>query len=400
MSIRKAEAWWDSNRNRWRINAQKNGIRKTFYSSVHGQRGKREAERKANNWKLGLLDNLREHDPLVSILWESYLSYLKLEKNVGTSTIDQTKKFGRNYILPICGQLQISKLNEGHLQRVLNLAAQKGCLQEHPTRPPKGPLSIKTLRGIRNTEQQFVKWCRINDYTDLILEGLEIHTHVEKTEKEILQPDDLKILFTIDTRLVRGKRVFDEQIYSYRFAVVTGLRPGELLGLRIGDIEGAKLYVRRAINRYGENTKGKNQNARREFGLNSFAKAILQQQLELLCSNGMSLETDQPLFPALNQQSRYNQWKSYAKSNNIAAISCYEMRHTFISLAQNLPEGDLRRLCGQSQNMDTRGVYAHKLNDDDQRIASELDLILGHYLNLQDECNSGVPQRGPNKKAL
>lgn len=80
MSIRKAEAWWDSNRNRWRINAQKNGIRKTFYSSVHGQRGKKEAERKANNWKLGLLDDFRGQAPLVSILWESYLSYLKFGK--------------------------------------------------------------------------------------------------------------------------------------------------------------------------------------------------------------------------------------------------------------------------------------------------------------------------------
>ncbi len=289
MSIRKAEAWWDSNRNRWRINAQKNGIRKTFYSSVHGQRGKKEAERKANNWKLGLLDDFRGQDPLVSILWESYLSYLKFEKNVGTSTIDQTKKFGRNYILPICGQLRISKLNEGH--RVLNLASQRGCLCKNPIRPPKGPLSLKTLRGIRNTEQLFIKWCRIHDYTSLVLEGLEVRSRAEKQEKEILQPEDLRTLFSVDTRLVRGQRVFDDQIYSYRFAVVTGLRPGELQGLHVGDVIDDKLRVRRAINRYDEQTRGKNANARREFGLNSFAQTIVQQQLELLRSEGLPTRT-------------------------------------------------------------------------------------------------------------
>lgn len=169
--------------------------------------------------------------------------YLQEEKRVGTSTLEQTRKFGRNYILPVCGNLKISRLNEGHLQRVLNLSAQKGCLQPHPTRPPKGPLSLKTLRGLRNTEQQFVKWCRINDFTDLVLEGLEVRTCAEKQEKEILQPEELQTLFRVDTRLVRGERVFDDQIYAYRSAVVTGLRPGELMGLHIGDIDGDKLHI-------------------------------------------------------------------------------------------------------------------------------------------------------------
>ena len=380
MQTIKVEARWEPGRKRWRVNAQRNGDRKTFYSTVPGLREKKEAERKADSWKRSAGLSYENCDPLVAELWDSFLLYLQEEKRVGTSTLEQTRKFGRNYILPVCGNLKISRLNEGHLQRVLNLSAQKGCLQPHPTRPPKGPLSLKTLRGLRNTEQQFVKWCRINDFTDLVLEGLEVRTCAEKQEKEILQPEELQTLFRVDTHLVRGERVFDDQIYAYRFAVVTGLRPGELMGLHIGDIDGDKLHIQRSINRYGEKTKGKNQNARRTFGLNTFARILIDQQLSLLHSLGMPTTPDSPLFPALNQQSRYHQWKSYARSNGITAISCYEMRHTFISLAQNLREGDLRRLCGQSASMDTRGVYAHKLTDDDSRIANEVDQILGRYL--------------------
>lgn len=379
MGLKKVEARWEENRKRWRVNGQRDGERRTFYSSTPGLRGKKEAERKADSWKRGVLhENL---DPPVAELWDCFLRYLEEEKRVGTSTVDQARKFGRNYILPICGGFRISRLNEGHLQRVLNLSAQKGCLRQDMHRPSKGPLSLKTLRGLRNIEQQFVKWCRINGYTDLVLEGLEVRTSAQKVEKEILQPNELQTLFHVDTRLVRSKRVFDEQIYSYRFAVVTGLRPGELMGLRIGDIQGDKLHVQQAINRYGETTSGKNQNARRTFGLNSFARRIIEQQLELLHASRMPTTPESPLFPAINQQSRYHQWKSYARSNGITAISCYEMRHTFISLAQNLPEGDLRRLCGQSASMDTRGVYAHKLYDDDTRIAGEVDQILGRYLD-------------------
>ena len=53
----------------------------------------------------------------------------------------------------------------------------------------------------------------------------------------------------------------------------------------------------------------------------------------------------------------------------------------FISFPQTLPEGNLRRLCGQSASMDTRGVYAHKLCDDDTRIAGAVDQILERYLD-------------------
>ena len=243
MQTKKVEARWEPGRKRWRVNAQRNGERKTFYSTVPGLRGKKEAERKADSWKRSAGLSYENCDPLVAELWDSFLLYLQEEKRVGTSTLEQTRKFGRNYILPVCGNLKISRLNEGHLQRVLNLSAQKGCLQPHPTRPPKGPLSLKTLRGLRNAEQQFVKWCRINDFTDLVLEGLEVRTCAEKQEKEILQPEELQTLFRVDTRLVRGERVFDDQIYAYRFAVVTGLRPGELMGLHIGDIDGDKLHI-------------------------------------------------------------------------------------------------------------------------------------------------------------
>ena len=180
---------------------------------------------------------------------------------------------------------------------------------------------------------------------------------------------------------MRGERVFDDQIYAYRFAVVTGLRPSELMGLHIGDIDGDKLHIQRAINRYGEKTKGKNQNARRTFGLNTFARILIDQQLSPLHSLGMPTTPDSPLFPALNQQSRYHQWKVLRTfKRHYSHQLLYEMRHTFISLAQNLREGDLRRLCGQSASMDTRGVYAHKLTDDDSRIANEVDQILGRYL--------------------
>ena len=45
--LRTNEAAWSESGNRWRISVQRDGERKTFYSSKAGKKGKLEAERKA-----------------------------------------------------------------------------------------------------------------------------------------------------------------------------------------------------------------------------------------------------------------------------------------------------------------------------------------------------------------
>ena len=47
MSERKNEAVWIESRQRWQINVQSEGIRRTFTSSTNGKKGKVEAEKKA-----------------------------------------------------------------------------------------------------------------------------------------------------------------------------------------------------------------------------------------------------------------------------------------------------------------------------------------------------------------
>lgn len=91
---------------------------------------------------------------------------------------------------------------------------------------------------------------------------LSIPKNARMGKKKILQPTALKVLFDVDTRLYYGKLVFDEYIYAYRFAVATGVRPGELVGLWYGDIKGNTVNLRRSINRLDEETTGKNENAR------------------------------------------------------------------------------------------------------------------------------------------
>ena len=50
-------AVWNEKRGHWRINVQKNNIRKTFYSSTPGRTGQRECHAKADAWLDDGIDN-------------------------------------------------------------------------------------------------------------------------------------------------------------------------------------------------------------------------------------------------------------------------------------------------------------------------------------------------------
>ena len=69
-------------------------------------------------------------------------------------------------------------------------------------------------------------------------------------------------------------------MHAYRIAVMTGLRPGELLGLRVGDLDGDRVHIGRAINRQQEVTSGKNENAIRTVVLHPLAVAEIRAQLQ------------------------------------------------------------------------------------------------------------------------
>lgn len=376
MTTRTNTAKWTGTR--WRIDVQKDGTRKSFYSSTPGRTGQREANAKADKWlQTGVTDTAMR----VERVWALYLESVKA--STGTSNYDRTYKNGKNYILPIIGRIKVCKLTEGKLQDVLELAYKNGNLAPGGKRKSLEPLSKKTLQGIRSTELNFIKWARKQGYTTMHekMLDLEVPKGARSKEKHILQPDALRILFATDTRLYRGAAVFDDNIYCYRFIVSSGLRPGEAIGLRLGDIVGRRVNITRAINRYDETTHGKNENAVRTEIMNEYTYNAYLSQRQLLKSWGAPMGPDAPLFPLLNQQSLYNHWRSYQDANGIPHISLYELRHTFISMAQDLPDGKLKALVGHSKNMDTRGTYSHHIEGEEYETATAMTNAFSRILN-------------------
>lgn len=174
----------------------------------------------------------------------------------------------------------------------------------------------------------------------------------------------------------RGKVVEDAYINAYRFQVLVGLRPGELIGLRWEDVQGATLLVKRSVNVFGEETRGKNENAVRSVPLSALAMYVLEKQRKMTGQNTGSI------FEIRNEQHLYKRWRTYCTYHELTPCSLYEIRHTFVSVVKTLPAGEIKALVGHSQDMDTFGVYSHELAGDDQRTAQAVNDAFAKLLKL------------------
>lgn len=348
-------AKWHEKYSRWQIQVQKDNERRTFYSSTPGRNGQREANRKADAW----LDGGIEHsNKRVYPLFTDYVAELKDTTSRGNW--DKIESMGRCWVNPCIGNKQIAKLTEADLQDIINRAYKKG-------------LSKKTLNNMRWVLQNFLKFCRRRKATNLFLEGLTIPKGAPTKEKHILQPSSLRILFSSDETCLYGKRQKDCYIYAYRFQVLTGLRPGELRGIDRSSIQNDIIDIKRSINKFGEETKGKNENAARRFALFPLASEILEQQL---AQNPDS----ENVFDIPSLSSYAKRWRRYCEANKIPYVTLYQMRHTFISLIKSLPDGMVKALVGHSQSMDTFGVYGHEVTGELQKTAQKVSDIFTEVL--------------------
>ena len=365
MGKRVNTAVWLDKYNRWQVKVQKDGVRRTFTSSKPGRTGQREANAKADAW---LDDHISGSQVRVYEAFDTFIAQ-KLAAGCSPEYVQHEADIGRVWLLPAIGAKRVEKVTELDLQAILDRAAVSGAKD-----PSKG-LSKKSLKNINATMTAFMKYCRWRKWTTLNPEFLTVAKNAPVKEKRVLQPKDLITLFTVETTVLFGKLVFDDLIHAYRLAVLTGLRPGELIGLEWSDIVGDEVRIQRSVTIKGNVTAGKNENARRHFVLTLLALQEINEQRQISVSKRV--------FDITREDAYRLRWKRYCKVNGIPYITPYEMRHTFVSMMQRLPEGELKALVGHSKNMDTWGVYGHEIDGEQRRIAQKIEFIFREMLECR-----------------
>lgn len=353
-----ANAVWMEKEKRWSLRCQVDGVKKRFTSSRPGIAGKKEVMKKYRAFMYGeTYENL-----LFSEAWARFLEYI-IDKNGKTESYINLEKYGRLYILPRLQKRMLNTCGLSDFQQCISKARR--------TSGGTAPLSRRTLRNLKATIMQFVHFAVANGYMEPLRGQLYIPAAAPSTERVILQPDDIARLFDGPAN--------DWYINIFRFALVTGLRTGEVLGIQSGDIKNNVLTINRAINCRNQITEGKNQNARRQIYLNKIARRIISENQFrngrlatpwIFCS-----KTGGPL----SQSTLRNAWLKVAAERDLPGCP-YSLRHTFISLLKNeMPEAMLKSIVGHSASMDTYGIYGHVVNGEMEAASRIIDINFEKY---------------------
>ncbi len=353
-----ANAVWMEKEKRWSLRCQVDGVQKRFTSSRPGIAGKKEVMKKYRAFMYGeTYENL-----LFSEAWARFLEYI-IDKNGKTESYINLEKYGRLYILPRLQKRMLNTCGLSDFQQCISKARR--------TSGGTAPLSRHTLRNLKATIMQFVHFAVANGYMEPLRGQLYIPAAAPSTERVILQPDDIARLFDGPAN--------DWYINIFRFALVTGLRTGEVLGIQSGDIKNNVLTINRAINCRNQITEGKNQNARRQIYLNKIARRIINENQFrngrlatpwIFCS-----KTGGPL----SQSTLRNAWLKLAAERDLPGCP-YSLRHTFISLLKNeMPEAMLKSIVGHSASMDTYGIYGHVVNGEMEAASRIIDINFEKY---------------------
>lgn len=355
---RKNEAVWSDTQKRWCVKIQNDGIRKAFYSSKPGKKGKIEAERKADEW-------LSEGETKEMRFGEAYDAFLEDKKReCGTAWVKKLESEGRIWLKPALEHKYVSRITQQDWKNIILDAHDQGR-------------SKKTLEGIRGTITNFAQWCEDNGLELSPIRAIKIPADAPVGNRQILQPNDIKTLMSESTIIHYGRPVECWYIHAWRLMVVLGLRRGELCGLQRNDIKGGRLEVRRSVNSLGEVTQGKTRAAQRSIVIPAHAQKIIDAQFAMLRQAGI---VSQWLFPdgsgdMSDTNNFYKRWSVYARQHGITS-SLHELRHTHISLMQDtVPENALKRMVGHTKNMDTFRVYGHEVDGEAVKAAALVDKV-------------------------
>lgn len=366
MNRRNSEAVWSDKTGMWTIRVQVDGQRKQFSTTMKGRKGKHFVEAKADEW----LEKSAE-DLLFSEAWQKFLDYT--EQHGSVSNWKKHEMMGRIYLLPAIKKKRLSQITPINWQSCIDLGASRG-------------LTRRSCTNIRSSITAFIKFARRSRWDiDRLEEGdLTIpRSAAPQKEKTVLQPDAVRLLFNDPYIIHYNKKKLSPYSYAWQFFVTTGLRRGELCGLRNEDIVGNVLTVSRSLNTLGEITTGKNDNARRTIELSPTAMTVLEHQRQMLKDNGIISPW---VFPDQyggrpDPNKLYDHWRSWCTQHGLK-ISIHELRHTFISLNRaDLPLELMKATVGHSSAMDTFGIYGHDIDGDRTRAAAIVENVFQRILN-------------------
>ena len=278
-----------------------------------------------------------------------------------------------NHIKPNIGKIPLEKLTSLELQKLYKKLLEKGRVERIESKGQSKGLSPKTVRNIHQIIASAMKLAKeqrliATDHT----EGCAL-PKLEHREMKTLPVEQL----TSFLREAKDSGVFE----MYYVELATGLRRGELLGLKWEDIdlEKGNLRVKRQIARInGEVVEAplKTKNAYRALPLAEDTIQVLKQQRKKTGSSHWVFPS--PTGGPISPDSVLHMLHRVLKRAGLPRVRFHDLRHTFATLA--LQNGvDIKTVSGMLGHFSagfTLDTYAHVTTTAQKEAAKAMERVL------------------------
>lgn len=349
---------------RWRVRVMIDGKRHSAYATT-----RKEAQAKYREFHSNA-DHGLVPSPEKLTLEQHIARWLAdvVAHSVRASTRKNYGDLTRLYVLPTLGKVKLVQLQPGHVQQLYGALIDRG-------------LAPKTVRNVhaalRRSLKQAVDWnlCPRNVAT------LTQPPRIPRKEVEVLNPEQVRTLLTS----VRGGR-WEPLIAT---ALATGMRFGELLGLRWGDLDltRASVRVQRQIGQNGQVSEPKTAKGRRTIDLPASSVALLKeykrQQNEERLQVGPEWQHNDLVFcthqgKPLIQRNVLRAFKQTLAAAGLPDLSFHALRHTAATLLllQGVHPKVVQERLGHSNISMTLDTYSHLIPSMGRAAADQLDALL------------------------
>ena len=332
-------------------------------------------KKEANKWRIDTLHKIQRgifySGPKLTL--NKFLEeWLKSRKgSIKPKTLFQYRQIIELHINPILGRIKINELKPADVQALYNKKVETGT-------------GVRTVRLIHS-----VLHCALNHALRLGIiyrnpSDAVYKPKAKKNEMQVLDENQVKALLIA----VRGKRL--ETLF--KIAITTGLRQGEILGLKWGDLDWDthQLNIQRQVQRVPERglvfSDPKTAAGRRMIVLGPGTilalKKHFKRQLVEREFVGERWQDNDLIFPSsigtpLDQSNLNRQYKNSLREAGLPDIRFHDLRHTAASLMlkQGVSVKVVQERLGHSDAAMTLNVYSHVMPGMQQEAAQKMDEI-------------------------
>lgn len=298
--------------------------------------------------------------------------------NLAPTTYYSYSKIIEKHIIPVLGNIILNKLQPMHLQQYYSQKLQT--------------LSNRTVlyhhRVLKEALSHAVQW-------QLLSRNVADAVQAPKNKQKDIELPDLK---NIDRLLNAAIEHQDYEIILC--ALFTGMRRGEILGLRWHDVDLKKnmIFVRNTLQRLPDKglffTEPKSKKSRRQILMPQFLSNILQnhrkRQLEEKLRLGQLYQDHDLVFPRPDGTPQdpgqlSHRFKDLVDNIGLSGLRFHDLRHfhATLLLAENINPKKVQERLGHQTISLTLDVYSHLIPSMQNEIAQKLDDIYGHRLGTE-----------------